>query len=177
MARPAVNLPSLAPLAPRLLSEQSSGCLLLFLGGGVTKTPLSLVKLFNEEFDPQFCLAIPWPLQSLLFDDGSENFCAICATLPFSHEVDENGLRTFEVAALNRVAANPGLNPVLWCSKLVGFLLIMWTGSFLKSLVTISICPALGKAYLGAKRDFEIWAFKLFLLWTRKSPLTLTSRI
>ena len=159
MARPAVNLPPLAPLASRLLSErwESSGCLELFLGGGVTKTPLSLVKLFNEEFDPQFCLegAIPWPsLQSLLFDDGTENFCAICATLPFSHEVDENGLRTFEVAALNRVAANPGLNPVLWCSKLVGFLLIMWTGSFLKSLVTISICPALGKAYLGDNHHF-----------------------
>ena len=136
----------------------------------MTKTPLSLVKLFNEEFDPQFCLAIPWPLQSLLFDDGPENFCAICATLPFSHEVEENGLRTFEVAALNRVAANPGLNPVLWCSKLVGFLLIMWTESYLKSLVTISICPALGKAYLGATRDFEIWAFKLFYSLDKSTP-------
>ena len=37
-------------------------------------------------------------------------------------------------------------------------------------------CPDLGKTYPGAKRDFEIWAFKVFFLWTRKTPLRMASR-
>ena len=31
-------------------------------------------------------------------------------------------------------------------------------------------------SYLGAKHDFEIWAFKVFFLWTRKTPLRMASR-
>ena len=34
----------------------------------------------------------------------------------------------------------------------------------------------LGKSNLGAKRDFEIWAFKVFFLWTPKAPLRMASR-
>ena len=40
----------------------------------------------------------------------------------------------------------------------------------------IHICSVLGKSHLGAKRDFEIWAFKVFFLWTRKTPLRMSSR-
>ena len=33
------------------------------------------------------------------------------------------------------------------------------------------LCPVLGKTYLGAKRDFEIWAFKVFFsLDTKSTP-------
>ena len=34
----------------------------------------------------------------------------------------------------------------------------------------------LAKAKLGAKHDFEIWAFKVFFLWTRKAALRMASR-
>ena len=34
-----------------------------------------------------------------------------------------------------------------------------------------NICTVLAKSHLGAKRDFEIWAFKVFFLWTPKAPL------
>ena len=38
------------------------------------------------------------------------------------------------------------------------------------------LCSVLGKSHLGAKRDFEIWAFKVFFLWTPKAPLRMASR-
>ena len=34
----------------------------------------------------------------------------------------------------------------------------------------------MSKSYLGAKQDFEIWAFKVFFLWTPKAPLRMASR-
>ena len=34
----------------------------------------------------------------------------------------------------------------------------------------------LDKTHLGAKHDFEIWAFKGFFLWTRKAALIMGSR-
>ena len=37
-------------------------------------------------------------------------------------------------------------------------------------------CSVLAISDLGAKHDFEIWAFKVFLLWTRKTPLRMASR-
>ena len=37
-------------------------------------------------------------------------------------------------------------------------------------------CSVLAKSHLGAKRDFEIWAFKVFFLWTPKAPLRMASR-
>ena len=39
-----------------------------------------------------------------------------------------------------------------------------------------NICTVLAKSHLGAKRDFEIWAFKVFFLWTPKAPLRMASR-
>ena len=33
------------------------------------------------------------------------------------------------------------------------------------------LCPVLGKTYLGAKHDFEIWAFKVFFFGQEKQPL------
>ena len=39
-----------------------------------------------------------------------------------------------------------------------------------------TICSVLAISYLGAKHDFEIWAFKVFFLWTRKTPLRMASR-
>ena len=38
------------------------------------------------------------------------------------------------------------------------------------------ICSVLAISYLGAKHDFEIWAFEVFFLWTRKTPLRMASR-
>ena len=38
------------------------------------------------------------------------------------------------------------------------------------------ICSVLAIYYLGAKHDFEIWAFEVFFLWTRKTPLRMASR-
>ena len=38
------------------------------------------------------------------------------------------------------------------------------------------LCSVLAKSHLGAKRDFEIWAFKVFFLWTLKTPLRMASR-
>ena len=36
----------------------------------------------------------------------------------------------------------------------------------------VQLCPVLGKTYLGAKRDFEIWAFKVFFFFGQeKHPL------
>ena len=46
-------------------------------------------------------------------------------------------------------------------------------GSF---AISKTFCPLLDKTYLGAKRDFEIWAFKVFFLWTPKAPLRMASR-
>ena len=43
-------------------------------------------------------------------------------------------------------------------------------GKFLKC------CSVLDKSHLGAKRDFEIWTFEVFFLWTPKAPLRMTSR-
>ena len=37
-------------------------------------------------------------------------------------------------------------------------------------------CSVLAISYLGAKHDFEIWAFEVFFLWTRKTPLKMASR-
>ena len=37
-------------------------------------------------------------------------------------------------------------------------------------------CSVLAISDLGAKHDFEIWAFKVFFLWTRKTPLRMASR-
>ena len=37
-------------------------------------------------------------------------------------------------------------------------------------------CSVLGKSHQGAKRDFEIWALKVFFLWTPKAPLRMASR-
>ena len=37
-------------------------------------------------------------------------------------------------------------------------------------------CSVLAISYLGAKHDFEIWALKVFFLWTRKTPLRMASR-
>ena len=37
-------------------------------------------------------------------------------------------------------------------------------------------CSVLDKSHLGAKRDFEIQAFKVFFLWTPKAPLKMASR-
>ena len=39
-----------------------------------------------------------------------------------------------------------------------------------------NFCSVLAKSHLGAKRDFEIWAFKVFFLWTPKAPLRMASR-
>ena len=38
------------------------------------------------------------------------------------------------------------------------------------------ICSVLAISDLGAKHDFEIWAFKVFFLWTSKTPLRMASR-
>ena len=38
------------------------------------------------------------------------------------------------------------------------------------------ICSVLAFSYLGAKHEFEIWAFKVFFLWTPKAPLRMASR-
>ena len=38
------------------------------------------------------------------------------------------------------------------------------------------ICSVLAISDLGAQHDFEIWAFKVFSLWTRKTPLRMASR-
>ena len=38
------------------------------------------------------------------------------------------------------------------------------------------LCSVLGESHLGAKPDFEIWAFKVFFLWTPKAPLRMASR-
>ena len=43
------------------------------------------------------------------------------------------------------------------------------------SLITMLQCS--GKRPLGAKRDFEIWSFKAFFLWTPKAPLRVASRV
>ena len=40
----------------------------------------------------------------------------------------------------------------------------------------VQFCSVLAISYLGAKHDFEIWAFKVFFLWTRKTPLRMASR-
>ena len=32
------------------------------------------------------------------------------------------------------------------------------------------LCSVLGESHLGAKRDFEIWAFKVFSLNTKSTP-------
>ena len=37
-------------------------------------------------------------------------------------------------------------------------------------------CPVLGKTYIGANCNFEIWEFKVFFLWTRKAALRMTCR-
>ena len=37
-------------------------------------------------------------------------------------------------------------------------------------------CSVLAISDLGAKHDFEIWAFKVFFLWTSKTPLRMASR-
>ena len=37
-------------------------------------------------------------------------------------------------------------------------------------------CSVLDKSHLGAKRDSEIWACKVFFLWTPKAPLRMASR-
>ena len=37
-------------------------------------------------------------------------------------------------------------------------------------------CSVLAISYLGAKHNFEIWAFKVFFLWTLKTPLRMASR-
>ena len=38
------------------------------------------------------------------------------------------------------------------------------------------VCSVLGKCHLGAKRDFEIWAFKFFFSLDAKTPLRMASR-
>ena len=43
-------------------------------------------------------------------------------------------------------------------------------------LLEMSDCTVLAKSHLGAKRVFEIWAFKVFFLWTPKAPLRMASR-
>ena len=35
----------------------------------------------------------------------------------------------------------------------------------------IHICSVLGKSHLGAKHDFEIWAFEVFFFGQEKHPL------
>ena len=45
-----------------------------------------------------------------------------------------------------------------------------------KNMQKILLCSVLAISYLGAKHDFEIWAFKVFFLWTRKTPLRMASR-
>ena len=40
----------------------------------------------------------------------------------------------------------------------------------------VHVCPILAKIHLGAKRDFEIWAFIVFFLWIPKAPLRMVSR-
>ena len=47
---------------------------------------------------------------------------------------------------------------------------------FLNRLPPIQFCCVLAISDLGAKHDFEIWAFKVFFLWTRKTPLRMASR-
>ena len=37
------------------------------------------------------------------------------------------------------------------------------------------LCSVLDKSHLGAKPDFEIWAFKVFFLWTPKAPIEMAS--
>ena len=39
-----------------------------------------------------------------------------------------------------------------------------------------TFCSVLAISYLGAKHDFEICAFEVFFLWTRKTPLRMASR-
>ena len=41
---------------------------------------------------------------------------------------------------------------------------------------TLHLCSVLAISDLGAKHDFEIWAFKVFFLWTPKAPLRMASR-
>ena len=38
------------------------------------------------------------------------------------------------------------------------------------------VCSVLAISYLGAKHEFEIWAFKVFFLWTPKASLRVASR-
>ena len=44
-----------------------------------------------------------------------------------------------------------------------------------KNMQKILLCSVLAISYLGANHDFEIWAFKVFFLWTRKTPLRMAS--
>ena len=41
--------------------------------------------------------------------------------------------------------------------------------------IRTQVCSVLDKSHLGAKRDFEIWAFKVFFLWTPKAPIEMAS--
>ena len=50
---------------------------------------------------------------------------------------------------------------------------IIW---FVQQYVKGQYCTVLAKSHLGAKRVFEIWAFKVFFLWTPKAPLRMASR-
>ena len=69
------------------------------------------------------------------------------------------------------------LNPPSGCPETLP-LVIPWRaamGQNYNILFTFSLCSVLGKSHLGAIRDFEIWAFKVFCLWTRKAALRMAS--
>ena len=57
---------------------------------------------------------------------------------------------------------SPDIHPTSWCSK---------TGHPLMPPLSKSgeVCPVLAISYLGAKHDFEIWAFKVFFSLDKKS--------
>ena len=60
------------------------------------------------------------------------------------------------------------------CNNKIGYsrpYSLLWVGH-----VYFQCCSVLAKSHLGAKRDFEIWAFKVFFLWTPKAPLRVASR-